>query len=158
VADCPYEALALKEQRAWVFTERCAACGICAGACPSSTPFRSITELASGIDLPDFTVHELRRRLQQALPADEIVFRCEHAGTGEGIALRCFAMLPPSFVEYALRNGARRVKAIGCAQGECAWRIGLDLAAERFAGTREPHLRPNVRYARQGDACEFALR
>jgi coenzyme F420-reducing hydrogenase delta subunit len=67
-------------------------------------------------------------------------------------------MLPPSFVEYALRNGARRVKAIGCRDGECAWRIGLELAAERFAGAREPHLRPNVRYAKAGDAYEFALR
>jgi len=158
VADCPYEAVTLKEQKAWLFTERCAACGICAGACPSSTPFRSIAELASGIDLPDLTVHELRRRLQRALPADEVVFRCEHAGSGAGIALRCLAMLPPSFVEYALRHGARRVKAIGCAQGECAWRIGLDLAAERFAGTREPHLRPTVTYAKYGDAYAFALR
>jgi len=158
VADCPYEAVTLRGRKAFVFTERCAACGICAGACPSSTPFRSIAELASGIDLPDLTVHELRRRLQRALPADEVVFRCEHAGSGAGIALRCLAMLPPSFVEYALRHGARRVKAIGCAQGECAWRIGLDLAAERFAGTREPHLRPNVHYARQGDVYAFALR
>lgn len=158
VADCPYEAVALKGQKALVFTERCAACGICAGACPSSTPFRSVQELVSGIDLPDLTVHELRRRLQRVLPAEEVVFRCTHAGTGAGIALRCLAMLPPSFVEYALRNGARRVKAIGCAQGECAWRIGLDLAAERFAGAREPHLRPTVRHTRQGDAHEFALR
>ena len=158
VADCPYEAVALKEQKAWVFTERCAACGICAGACPSATPFRSIAELASGIDLPDLTVHELRRRLQRALPAEEVVFRCEHAGSGAGIALRCLAMLPPSFVEYALRNGARHVKAIGCAQGECAWRLGLELSAERFAGTREPYLRPTVTYAKYGDAYEFALR
>jgi coenzyme F420-reducing hydrogenase delta subunit len=86
------------------------------------------------------------------------VFRCEHAGSGAGIALRCLAMLPPSFVEYALRNGARRVKAIGCAAGECAWRLGLELSAERFAGTREPHLRPTVTYAKYGDAYEFALR
>jgi ferredoxin len=158
VADCPYDAVTLRDRKAFVFPERCAACGICAGACPSSTPFRSVAELASGIDLPDFTVHDLRRRLQQALPAEEIVFRCEYAGPGEGIALRCLAMLPPSFVEYALRNGARRVKAIGCPEGECAWRIGLELSAERFAGAREPHLRRTVRYARTGDAYEFALR
>ena len=158
VADCPYEAVTLVGKRALVYAERCAACGICAGACPSSTPFRSVKELVSGIDLPDFTVHDLRSRLQQALPAEEVVFRCAYAGPGEGIALRCLAMLPPSFVEYALRNGARRVKAIGCAEGECAWRTGLELAAERFAGAREPHLRPNVRYARIGDAYEFALR
>ena len=157
VADCPYEAVTLKLGKASVFAERCAACGICAGACPSSTPFRSVAELASGIDLPDFTVHDLRRRLQQALPADEILFSCETARAG-GIALRCLAMLPPSFVEYALRHGARSVRAVGCAEGECAWRIGLQLGAERFSGAREPHLRANVRAIRLNDAYTFALR
>ena len=63
-----------------------------------------------------------------------------------------------SELQYALRHGARRVRAVGCREGECAWRIGLELAAERFAGTREPHLRPNVVYAKQGDAYEFSLR
>jgi ferredoxin len=157
VADCPYEAVILVGKRARVFEERCAACGICAGACPSATPFRSVAELASGIDLPDLTVDELRRRMQSALPAEEILFSCEGARAG-GIQLRCLAMLPPSFVEYALRHGARRVRAIGCRDGECAWRIGLDLAAERFAGAREPHLRPNVAYAKHGHAYEFSLR
>ena len=157
VADCPYEAVILVGKRARVFDERCAACGISAGACPSATPFRSVAELASGIDLPDLTVDELRRRMQRALPAGEIVFSCEGTRAG-GIVLRCLAMLPPSFVEYALRHGARRVRAVGCRDGECAWRIGLELAAERFAGTREPHLRPNVVYAKQGDAYEFSLR
>jgi ferredoxin len=157
VADCPYEAVRLTDRRAEVFPERCAACGICAGACPSSTPFRSVAELVSGIDLPDFTVHDLRRRLLAALPSDEVLFSCEKSGAG-GIALRCLAMLPPSFVEYALRHGARRVRAVGCREGECAWRIGLELSAERFAGTREPHLRANVRATRLDDAYAFALR
>jgi ferredoxin len=157
VVDCPYEAVILVDKRARVFEARCAACGICAGACPSATPFRSVAELASGIDLPDLTVHELRRRLQAALPADEVLFSCEGTRAG-GIALRCLAMLPPSFVEYALRNGARRVRAVGCPEGECAWRLGLELTAERFAGARDPRLRPNVRYAKHDDAYEFSLR
>jgi len=157
VADCPYEAVRLTGRVAQVLAERCAACGICAGACPSATPFRSVAELVSGIDLPDFTVHDLRRRLQAALPADEVLFSCENSGAG-GIALRCLAMLPPSFVEYALRHGARRVRAVGCREGECAWRIGLELSAERFAGAREPHLRSNVRTTRLDDAYTFALR
>jgi len=157
VADCPYEAVILENGKAAVFAGRCAACGICAGACPSATPFRSVAELASGIDLPDLTVHELRHRLQRSLPADEIVFSCEGARAG-GIVLRCLAMLPPSFVEYALRHGARRVRAVGCREGECAWRIGLELAAERFAGSREPHLRANVAYVSHGNAYEFSLR
>jgi ferredoxin len=157
VADCPYDAVTLRGRQAFVFAGRCAACGICAGACPSATPFRSVAELASGIDLPDLTVDDLRRRMQGALPAGEVLFSCEGARAG-GIVLRCLAMLPPSFVEYALRHGARRVKAIGCADGECAWRIGLELAAERFAGAREPHLRANVACARHGNAYDFTLR
>jgi hypothetical protein len=116
-----------------------------------------VAELASGIDLPDLTVDDLRRQMQRALPAEELVFSCEGARAG-GVRLRCLAMLPPSFVEYALRHGARRVKAIGCRDGECAWRTGLDLAAERFAGSREPHLRPTVAYTHQANAYEFSLR
>jgi ferredoxin len=163
VVDCPYEAVRLTGRMAEVIAERCAACGICAGACPSATPFRSVAELVSGIDLPDFTVHDLRRRLQAALAARpaSVVFRCEHAAepaTGGEISLRCLAMLPPSFIEYALRRGARRVEAIGCRDGDCQWRLGLELSAERFAGAREPHLRANVRAAKLDDATTFALR
>ncbi len=157
VADCPYEAVILVGKRARVYDARCAACGICAGACPSATPFRSVAELASGIDLPDLTVDALRQQMQRALPAEELVFSCEGA-RAPGIQLRCLAMLPPSFIEFALRHGARRVRAIGCRDGECAWRTGLDLAAERFAGAREPHLRPTVAYAKHEHAYEFALR
>ena len=100
------------EQRTEQRRMHCGACGICAGACPSATPFRSVAELVSGIDLPDFTVHDLRRKLQAALPADEVLFSCEKSGAG-GIALRCLAMLPPSFVEYALRGGADGVLVAG---------------------------------------------
>ena len=157
IADCPFDAIVLSESnKARVIADRCASCGICAGACPSSTPFRSARELVSGIDLPDLTVQDLRHRLQAALPAEEIVFSCEKAQAG-GIALRCLAMLPPSFVEYALRHGAGRVRAVGC-PSECAYRLGLELAEERFAGRREPHLRCNVQVARCGDDYAFTLR
>ncbi|HEX6268269.1 MAG TPA: 4Fe-4S binding protein [Burkholderiales bacterium] len=156
VADCPYEAIQLKD-KAEVMAERCAACGICAGACPSSTPFRSVAGLVSGIDLPDLTVHELRRRLQSALPAEEIVFSCEKSRQGGGIALRCLAMLPPAFIEYALRNGARRVKARGC-EGECAFRLGLELSEERFSRRREPRLRATVLAGKNDHEYSFALR
>ena len=40
--------------------ELCSSCGICAGACPSSSPFRRRSPLASGIDLPQRTVATLR--------------------------------------------------------------------------------------------------
>lgn len=162
VADCPYQAVLLSDARkAVVVADRCAACGLCAGACPSSTPFRSAAVLLSGIDLPDLTVNALRERMRATLAsgATEIVFRCENAATGaekDGIALRCLAMLPPAFVEYALRHGAREVRAVGC-EPECAYRLGMDLCDARFAGTREPHLRATVRAQRKAHEYSFAL-
>jgi ferredoxin len=155
-ADCPYNAIEMNA-KASVLAERCAACGICAGACPSSTPFRSIRELASGIELPDLSVQQMRERLRAALPAPEVVFCCERNPQPGAIALRCLAMLPPAFVEYALRNGARRVRAVGCA-GECAYRLGMELSEARFAGTREPHLRATVRATRSDHEYSFTLR
>ena len=38
--------------QAVVQTDLCASCGICAGACPSSTPFRSVTLFRTGIEMP----------------------------------------------------------------------------------------------------------
>lgn len=164
VADCPYQAVLLAPRSdgrpgrlAQVNAARCAACGICAGACPSSTPFRSARDLVSGIDLPDLTVHDLRRRLVAALGGSGIlVFACEHAAKREAIAragnevlaLPCIAMLPPSFIEYALRRGARGVFLLACREGECVYRLGTELTAARLAGRREPHLRPSVPRAR----------
>ncbi len=162
VADCPYQAILLSDfNKAEVHPDRCAACGLCAGACPSSTPFRSVKELVSGIDLPDLTVHVLRERMARALASSSgsLTFQCERNKEPNpgAISLRCLAMLPPAFVEYALRRGAAEVKAIGCA-GECAYRLGLELAADRFAGRREPHLRTTVRAEGNGHEYTFALR
>lgn len=161
VADCPYNAIELAA-KAKVIPDRCAACGICAGACPSSTPFRSAAPLLSGIDLPDLTVDVLRERLRTVLAAGarDVVFRCEK-GSGPlssqpAIALRCLAMLPPAFIEYALRHGARNVRAIGCAP-ECAYRLGMALSDARFAGRREPHLRRTVGVTRKDDEYSFTL-
>lgn len=163
VPDCPYQAVLLaprsdgrRGRQAQVLAARCAACGICAGACPSATPFRSVPELASGIDLPDLTVHELRRRVTRALQPGSgrgkvIVFACERgaragalADRDGALALRCLAMLPPSFIEYALRRGAAGVLLVACREGECAYRFGMQLTAARLAGRREPHLRASV--------------
>ena len=164
VADCPYQAVLLSDaKKAVVSADRCAACGICAGACPSSTPFRSAATLVSGIDLPDLTVNALRERMRATLAsgAKEIVFCCEKAegarSADNRIKLRCLAMLPPAFVEYALRHGAAEVRAVGC-EPECAYRLGLDLCDARFAGIREPHLRGTVRSERKDHEYSFALR
>jgi coenzyme F420-reducing hydrogenase delta subunit/ferredoxin len=166
-ADCPYLAVTMSaradrhSQLAIVDANACAACGICAGACPSSTPFRSIAELVTGIDVPHAPVESLRLKLDAilarwaAIPATStpriIVFGCasddlvhvESTSTAT-LPLTCAAQLPPSFVEYALRAGADGVVVAGCLEADCEFRLGDCLTAERFAMVRDPHLRPVV--------------
>jgi ferredoxin/coenzyme F420-reducing hydrogenase delta subunit len=161
-ADCPYAAITMVphpngkpgKELARVDADLCIACGICAGACPSSTPFRSVADLVTGIDMPQLTVSTLRRRLQQGLGALQaerpiVVFGCDRGARVERLAgtdvaafsLICTGMLPPSFVDYALRDGAAGVLVSGCAEGTCEFRLGQRWAAERLQGQREPHLR-----------------
>ncbi|MEW5889955.1 MAG: hydrogenase iron-sulfur subunit [Pseudomonadota bacterium] len=164
LADCPYAAVVMEahpdkpgHQLARVIPDLCASCGICAGACPSSTPFRSVEELVTGIDMPQLPVAALRRELEQKLAALTaspriIAFGCDCAirvgrledrGTAVS-SLLCTGMLPPSFVEYALRSGADGVLVTGCREGGCFFRLGTRWTEERLAGRREPHLRRNV--------------
>jgi ferredoxin/coenzyme F420-reducing hydrogenase delta subunit len=165
VDDCPYEAITLEphpngrigRQLAVVSVDRCASCGICAGACPSATPFRSTEMLLSGIDMPQQTVDALRSKLHDVLvksPGERkiIVFGCDHGADVAALAdrdvvhfsLLCIGLLPPSFVEYALRAGALGVVVSGCVGNSCEFRLGSRWTAERLAGTREPHLRATV--------------
>lgn len=164
VEDCPYSAITLEDhpdgkpgrQIAVVAAERCASCGICAGACPSATPFRSVFELVNGIDMPQQSVDTLRRTLLSTLEMAKtpqiIAFGCEHGldveHLGEpdvtGYNLLCIGLLPPSFIEYALRGGAAGVIISGCADGACEFRLGNQWTAQRLRGEREPHLRRNV--------------
>jgi ferredoxin/coenzyme F420-reducing hydrogenase delta subunit len=163
--DCPFNAIAMvphrngrpRAQMAQVDADQCASCGICAGACPSSTPFRSAQRLATGIDMPQWPVDALRGRLLQALAARRgqacfVVFGCDHGARSDLLAqgdvlvfsLACSGMLPPSFVEYALRSGAAGVLVSACREGGCEFRLGQRWTAERLAGSREPHLRSTV--------------
>lgn len=168
VDDCPYAAITMVEHPhfaggkpghalAQVDAERCASCGICAGACPSSTPFRSMAQLVSGIDLPQLSVQSLRQQLRAGLQASTaarpiVAFACAQARRAPAlqahdvvaIELVCAGQLPPSFIEYALRDGAAGVLIQGCTPGECAFRDGPQLLRERLHGQREPHLRPAV--------------
>lgn len=165
VADCPYAAVRLVphslkgkyRMQAQVDPDLCAACGICAGACPSSTPFRRMETLVSGIDMPLLPIGVLRGRLDSALSRlvsrpRVVIFGCEcaadvYALAAPGVAsfsLPCIGNLPPSFVEYALRNGADRVLVTGCREGDCAYRFGNQWIEQRFSGEREPHLRRHV--------------
>ncbi|MEO7008626.1 MAG: cytochrome b N-terminal domain-containing protein [Caldimonas sp.] len=180
--DCPYAAITMVphpagrpgRQLAEVDADRCASCGICAGACPSSTPFRGIETLVTGIDMPQGPVDALRRRLRDGLAAMRgahrfVVFGCDPGARVDGLAapdvlatsLLCTGMLPPSFVEYALRHGADGVLVTSCRDGGCAFRLGARWTAERLAGRREPHLRDRVTRERwrlvQADAGEEAV-
>lgn len=164
VADCPYAAITLEahpngkpgRQIAVVDADRCASCGICAGSCPSATPFRSAQDLVSGIDLPQLTIGALREQLAQGLaragPGAVVVFGCDHgADLGQlkaqrwvPLSLLCIGMLPPSFIEYALRQGASAVLVVACRPGACAYRLGERWTHERLNGLREPALRVSV--------------
>ena len=164
LADCPYAAISMLphpdrrvgRELAQVNTDLCAGCGICAGACPSSTPFRSTTHLLTGIDLPQRTVGELRSRLRRLLAASSaehplVVFACDHGAREPepatdvcAIDLLCAGQLPPSFVEYALRDGAAGVLVATCREGGCAFRLGQRWTIERLHGARDPHLRASV--------------
>ncbi len=163
--DCPYGAITMVPhpngrrgmQLAQVDGDRCASCGICAGSCPSSTPFRKTQALVTGIDMPQLPVVELRRRLLQGLGAMRserrfVVFGCDRGAAVQALAapdvlplgLICTGMLPPSFVEYALRDGADGVLIAGCREDGCEFRLGQRWTAQRLAGEREPHLRRSV--------------
>lgn len=161
-ADCPFGAVVMVArtdqrrhlQQASVIADQCAACGICVGSCPSSTPFRRIEDLVSGIELPDMPVSMLRQQLQQELAAMAdapkiILFTCRQATNGKSLAnattavieLECAGMLPPAFIDYALRLGAQGVVIAGCRESDCEFRLGDRWVQERFNGAREPRLR-----------------
>ena len=57
------------------------------------------------------------------------------------LSLICTGMLPPAFVEYALRAGAAGVVITGCQEGDCSFRFGQRWTEQRLHGQREPHLR-----------------
>jgi coenzyme F420-reducing hydrogenase delta subunit/ferredoxin len=167
--DCPYTAITMVAHPHWQGTGRlahqlarvdadlCASCGICVGACPSSTPFRGGAELVTGIDMPQRPIDSLRRELDAGLAARRglptfVVLGCAEAppvalpGGADVVALDlvCIGQLPPSFVEYALRAGAAGVVVTGCREGDCAFRLGQRWTEERLLGAREPRLRAGV--------------
>jgi ferredoxin/coenzyme F420-reducing hydrogenase delta subunit len=163
-ADCPYEAITMAphpDKRAHkiaiVDADLCAGCGICAGSCPSSTPFRSQERLVTGIDMPQLPVDLLRRQLEAKMAALEgrtrlVVFGCDQGADVTALAapdtaamsLICAGMLPPSFIEYALRSGADGVVVAGCRDGGCEFRLGMEWTRERLTRNREPELRALV--------------
>lgn len=170
--DCPFAAITMTprsdggpfEREATVDPELCTGCGICAGACPTSTPFRRASALVPGIDLTDRPLKDLRQQIHDAtvnLAGDHrvLVLGCEHgikagqtaiAGVAQ-VLLPCIGALPPSFIDYVLsRDLADGIFLAGCKGGECYSRFGLRWTEQRFAGQRDPHLRGRVPRERIG--------
>jgi len=161
--DCPFDAITVQartdgakfEHEVVVNPDLCGACGICAGSCPSSNPFRTPRgELKTGIDMPQFPVDDMRRQTREAIESmhgeiKSILFGCDHglnvnrleSENTKGIKLICSGMLPPTLVEYALKQGADGVMVTGCRHNDCYFRFGNRWTRERFAGERKPALR-----------------
>ncbi len=162
VEDCPYEAIRMVKRtdalpfptQAQVNPSLCVACGICAGACPSSTPFRRTEDLVTGIDLPEYPIRLLRERtvaMSSTLsgPARVLVLACDHGGAArrkeQTVHVPCVAMVPPSLIDFILsRNLADGVVVAGCSESACFNRLGGDWTEQRFAGERDPYLRARV--------------
>lgn len=163
IDDCPYAAITLAPRsdgkpfshEVRVSPNLCVGCGICMGACPSSTPFRRAAELATGIDLPDLPLRAVREETHEAALRCSgsprlLAFGCEHAADAamleaEGIGivkLRCIAMIPPSLIDYVLSRGlAEGVVLVGCAESACYNRLGVRWTKARIGRSRDPRLR-----------------
>jgi len=170
--DCPYGAVIMGPRTdgrpyphiAIVNSSLCTGCGICVGACPTATPFRTGQELVTGIDLPDLTLQNLRTQAVEAMNALKgdrkiIVFGCDHGVDVEAlqstdtaaIRLPCIGMLPPPFIDFALsRGGIEGVFLTGCRPGECYQRLGVEWTEARIDRTRDPYLRERVPRDRLG--------
>ena len=161
-ADCPYAAITMVPrsddapfpQEAKVDTDRCVACGICMGSCPSSTPFRRSGPLITGIDLPGRRLEQLRAEVIAASTdisgrARVMTISCEHGAANAPekgrVILPCVAMAPPSLFDFILsRDLADGVCIAGCAERECYNRLGAKWTEDRIARTRDPMLRKRV--------------
>lgn len=164
--DCPFGAVTMRprsdglpfEQEAVVDPSICVSCGICAGACPTSTPFRRATDLIPGIDLPERPLRVLRDELDSVCGSLQgqsriLILGCDPGGDlsalrGDSravLTLPCIAALPPSFIDYALsRRLVDGVFIAGCREGVCYHRFGIRWMEERIARKRDPYLRTRV--------------
>lgn len=115
----------------------------------------------TGIDMPQQSVSDLRRQLEDHLAplvgqSRIVIFGCKCGANANVLAapdtavinLLCTGALSPAFVEYALRGGADGVLLASCRSGGCEYRLGDRWTAERLSGLREPHLRNKVPLAR----------
>jgi coenzyme F420-reducing hydrogenase delta subunit len=111
--------------------------------------------------MPQLRVDELRSLTRSAIDSMSgdlkiLVFGCEHGidvmrlngDDTRGIKLICSGMLPPTLVEYALKQGADGVMVTGCRHNDCYYRFGNLWTRMRFAGERKPGLRGRAEHAR----------
>ncbi len=165
-------------EEAVVVPDRCVSCGICAGACPSSNPFRSEDNYVSGIEMPSLSMSGLRTAMMNDMAKLKgevrvMVFGCDNAANIEKLrnesvavlSLPCIAMLPSSFIEYALQeHHVEGVFISGCREGDCYHRLGVLWTGKRLAAEREPRLRSRAErerirqfWASSADFRELAL-
>jgi len=161
--DCPFGAIEMVPRtdgtnyshQAEVDNELCISCGICVGACPTATPFRSKSALIPGIDLPNHSAADIRQQIvDQAVETSSeprvMVFGCRDDRQTERvrkaganvIKVRCMAHLQPSYLDFVLsRDKADGIMLLGCEDGNCNYRLGAEWTEARIARERDPRLR-----------------
>ncbi|MFT5500637.1 MAG: ferredoxin/coenzyme F420-reducing hydrogenase delta subunit [Woeseiaceae bacterium] len=164
--DCPFGAIQMAprsdgmkfDYEAVVDPDLCLRCGICVGACPTATPFRTRGQLIPGIDLPRLPAAELRQTIRDiaaTLTGNTRVlnFSCRDSKSGPAlrrageavVEVECMGQIPPSFIDYALsRDQADGVFLAGCGDCDCRYRFGAEWSKDRVTRQRDPHMRKRV--------------
>jgi ferredoxin/coenzyme F420-reducing hydrogenase delta subunit len=164
--DCPYSAIQMSprsdglkfETEAVVVPDLCVSCGICVGACPTASPFRSRSALVPGIDLPALPAAAIKEKIKAAtstLTGDQRIlsFTCRGSSltdqlriAGEAfVEVECMGQLPPPFIDYVIsRNFADGVFLAACGSSACHYRLGAERTQQRIERKRDPRLRKRV--------------
>lgn len=165
--DCPYGAIEMRPrsdgksyaEEAVVDPMLCVSCGICVGACPTASPFRTRSALIPGIDLPELNAAELRERIaavfedsDDAQPriltfcckGNPVAKRLRRAGE-KVLEVKCMGQIPPSYLDFTLSRGhADGIALTACEDGGCRFRFGREWTEQRIARVRDPRLRKRV--------------
>ena len=164
--DCPYSAIQMSprsdglkfETEAVVITDLCVSCGICVGACPTASPFRTRRPLVPGIDLPALpaaAIHEAMIAATSTLTGDKRIlsFTCRGSSlagqlkaAGEAfVEVECMGQIPPPFIDFCLsRNFADGVFLAACDGSTCHYRLGTEITQQRIERQRDPRLRKRI--------------